>query len=160
MSLPKFKPIGPTAYPPEQDTLVWDGSCGFCAYWVRRWQLLTAGKLHFAPYQEVASHFKDIDIQHFKEASRLIEASGVVHSGPQSAYQSLALAGEYTFLARWYSHYRWFRAISDLLYYGVASRRNTMWRLTRVLFGSNPEEPRPFWVIYLSVLAYALYQLL
>ena len=118
-----------------------------------------ARKIQFIPYQEGASAFPDIEIQHFKEASRLIEPDGRVFSGPASAYRSLSYGRAWARrLDRWYAQRKGFSRLSDKLYQWVADHRNGLFRLTKWLWGSDPQEPRPFWAIYLGVLAYALYQ--
>lgn len=158
MALPKFKQLPPTQYPPAQKPLmVWDGECGFCAYWVSRWNMQTNGKVDFKPYQEAAENFPDIEKQHFKEASRLIDTDGKVYSGPHSAYKSLHYAGKFTILNSWYEKDGLFTRVSDALYYWVVNHRNFMYKLTKALWGSNPAEQRPFWFIYLAFAFYLVY---
>lgn len=137
--------------------MVWDGHCGFCAYWVSRWSAMAGGKIDFRPFQEVAKEFPDIEHRHFTEASRLIETDGTIYSGPASAYRSLKWAGKWSFLDKWYRQNKFFRRFSDHLYQLVADNRNGFFRITKALFGSDPHNPRPFWVIYLVFILYLIY---
>ena len=43
--------------PGQRPLLVYDGDCGFCRKWVRRWQLRTGDRADYAPYQEAAGRF-------------------------------------------------------------------------------------------------------
>ncbi len=153
-----FHKLKSTRYPPKKKPiLVWDGNCGFCKYWVTRWQSFTGDKIFYEPYQEVARYMPDIDEIHFKQASRLIETDGQIFSGPASAYRTFTYGSKWAFLFRWYSKYKWFQKLSDSLYNWVARNRSSLFKITKFLFGSNPEEVKPFWVIYLLFIAYIIY---
>lgn len=139
--------------------MIWDGECGFCRYWVTRWGGITGDLIDYLPYQEAAANYPDLDPGIFRQASRLITTSGEIYSGPDSAYKSLALAGRYTFLHKWYKKESWFMKLSDTAYQYMARRRGAMFRITRALWGSDPLSPRPFWVIYLCFALYFIYVL-
>lgn len=157
-----FEKIEKTDFPPskEKPVMLWDGECGFCRYWTVRWEKMTGSKVEYHPYQEVASEIKDIDVIHFKRASRLIEPSGLVFSGPRSAYRTFTYGNSsWAFLDKWYASKKWFSSLSDWGYDKVANNRNFFFKLTKAFFGSNPNEVRPFWVIYLFVLLYLIYSI-
>ncbi len=137
--------------------MVWDGECGFCKYWTIRWAKITKDRVEYIPYQDAHSQFPDIDIQHFKQASRLIDKDGRIFSGPQSAYKTLSHGSVWGFLNKFYESYAWFRLFSDRLYNLIAHNRPAFFRISKFLFGSNPEEPRPFWIIYLVIIMYFMY---
>lgn len=139
--------------------MVWDGNCGFCAYWVARWQKLTGDTIEYKPYNEAAENFPDINIHYFKEACQLIQTDGRVLSGPGAAYKTLEYAGKWKFLARWYERYSWFTRLNDCIYDYIAKHRSAFFRITKLMFGSNPNEVRPFWAIYLIILLYIIYEL-
>ena len=61
---------------PTAATLVYDGECGICRYWVNYWQGLTQGRVVFRPYQEAAPDFPAIPMEAFQRAIQLIEADG------------------------------------------------------------------------------------
>ncbi len=141
--------------------MVWDGNCGFCAYWTTRWKKITKEQINYEPYQTAAERFEDIPEIHFKEASRLIEPSGQVFSGPRSAYRSFTYGKSFwRFLDAWYASKPYFQRFSDELYNWVAKNRGVLFKLTKCMFGSNPEETKPFWVIYLGITLYLIYTIL
>jgi predicted DCC family thiol-disulfide oxidoreductase YuxK len=147
-----------TKYPPaNKAVMLWDGDCSFCKYWVTRWQRITTNTIDYIPYQEGADEFPDLQKSIFKEASRLIDTDGNIYSGPDSAYRSLWLGGRYRKLHHWYRENSSFRNLSDKVYQLIAQRRNIMFRLTKALWGSDPVNPKPFWVIYLAVIFYLIY---
>jgi hypothetical protein len=39
-------------------TLVYDGDCGICRYWVDYWQALTGERVAYRPYQAAAADFR------------------------------------------------------------------------------------------------------
>ena len=41
-------------------TLVYDGECGICRYWVTYWQDLTEDRVAYRAYQEAAADFPAI----------------------------------------------------------------------------------------------------
>lgn len=155
-----FEKLDRTKYPPrDKPLMIWDGECGFCRYWISRWKKITGEKVDYKPYQEVASGIIDIDIIHFKRASRLIETDGTIYSGPRSAFRTFTYGSRWAFLDRWYVERKWFTRLSDWLYDKVAKNRNLLFRLTKAFYGSNPDQPRPFWVIYLALVLYLYYYL-
>lgn len=153
-----FQKIDKTKYAPHSKPLmVWDGECGFCKYWTTRWSKYTGTKVIYEPYQTAAERFEDIDEVHFKQASRLIETDGRIYSGPRSAYRTFTYGSKWGFLDKWYENKKWFQSLSDKTYGWVEKNRNVLFKLTKALFGSDPNDVRPFWLIYLGVALYFLY---
>lgn len=153
-----FKKIKKTQYPPtDRPIMVWDGECGFCKYWTTRWEKFTGSEVEFKPYQIAKDDFPDIDVIHFKQASRFIDKDGRVYSGPHSAYKTLTHKTNLAFLNNWYENYSLFTRFSDNLYHLVASNRGFFFKLTKFLFGSDPKVVRPFWFIYLAIIMYFMY---
>ncbi len=140
--------------------MVWDGHCGFCRYWTTRWKKITKDKVEYRPFQDTAADFGDIDVKHFKQASRLIETDGRVYSGPRSAYRTFTYGSKWAFLDNWYQNKKWFQKLSDKAYTWVAKNRNFMFKLTKALYGSDPESIRPFWVIYVCIALYLVYSVI
>lgn len=148
-----FRKTGKTIYPPNEPTMVWDGKCGFCRYWVTYWQSITGEKVVYLPFQQVEDkQFQDIPVRDFKEAARLIDPSGKVYDGPAAAYKSLEMAGKYTWMLRWYETSAVFRVISDYGYQWIADHREFSFRATHLFFGKNPNNPRSFWLYYILCL--------
>lgn len=143
-----FKKIEKTSYPPTANIMVWDGKCGFCKFWKTRWEKKTEGILIFKTYQEYAENFPDIPLKEFKKASRLIETDGSVYSGPDSAYRSLWHAGNKKGHELYVEH-GWFRWLSDHAYNHIAKNRHFYFKITKLLFGKEPLNLKPYWLLYL-----------
>ncbi len=152
-----FKKLVKTQYPPTRPLMVWDGNCGFCRYWITRWKRFTKERLDYESYQDVAERMPDIEIKHFKKASRLIEPDGLIYSGPRSAYRTFTYGSFWGFLDKWYVRYSWFEKVSDWLYTRVERNRSFLFKVTKALFGSDPENVRPFWIIYFALIFYFIY---
>jgi predicted DCC family thiol-disulfide oxidoreductase YuxK len=138
--------------------MIWDGQCGFCAYWIIYWQGITKDRVDYLPYQEFLQKESVIEEKHFKEAVRLIEPSGTVHSGAGAAFKSWAYrkpVGKK--LLHLYQRSKFFRHSSDRLYQWVADHRNLLFKVTKLCFGSDPKSLKPFWAIYLLLFLYLLY---
>ncbi len=132
--------------------MVFDGDCSFCIYWIIKWKKISADSIAYVSYQEAHNSFKDISIESFKEAVRLIETDGTVFSGADAAYYTYYLKGKFKFLHLWYQKYHWFKRLSDFIYRWIAKRRNFMFKLSVTLFGTHPEKPNKNWMIFLLAL--------
>jgi predicted DCC family thiol-disulfide oxidoreductase YuxK len=149
-----FQKVRNTAYLPTKTTLVYDGNCGFCKYWLVKWRKITNQEklnLEYVAFQDKYQNFPDISLERFKEAVQLIEPNGKVYTGPYAAFYSLHLANKYRFFNRWYIHNKWFQQFSDKAYQLIASNRDSFFTISKLLFGKNPEKPFPFWIIYLVI---------
>jgi predicted DCC family thiol-disulfide oxidoreductase YuxK len=116
-------------------TLVYDGDCAVCRYWVVYWQGLTNGRVVFRPYQEAATDFPTIPLEAFQRAIQLIEPDGRVYSGAAATFRVLRHAPGRG--AWWwsYSHLPGVAAMSEWAYAFLAGRRGLLSRLTKILWG-------------------------
>ncbi|CAL67009.1 thiol-disulfide oxidoreductase DCC family protein [Christiangramia forsetii] len=146
-----FEKIEITENPPPKNILIWDGDCGFCKFWKTRWQEKTKGKIVFKTFQDYASHFPDIPIKEFKKASRLIETDGKIYGGPDSAYRSLWHSGNKVW-HQLYNSNSIFRSLSNHGYNHIAKNRSFYFKLTKLLFGKDPLNLKPYWLLYLIFL--------
>jgi len=146
-----FEKIAYTENPPPKNILIWDGDCGFCKFWKTRWQEKTKKKIIFETYQSYANHFPDIPVKEFKKASRLIETDGRLYSGPDSAYRSLWHSGNKVW-HQIYSSNSLFRSFSDHGYNHIAKNRSFYFKATKLLFGKDPLNMKPYWLLYLILL--------
>lgn len=104
--------------------MLWDGECGFCARWIRRWQKITGDAVVYYPYQEVLSEFPQVSEADCKAAVQLILPDGRVLSAAHAVLQSLAVAGRAKRLLALYERSRLFRKWADAAYRFVAVNRN------------------------------------
>jgi predicted DCC family thiol-disulfide oxidoreductase YuxK len=116
-------------------TLVYDGDCAVCRYWVVYWQGLTNGRVVFRPYQEAATDFPTIPVEAFQRAIQLIEPDGRVYSGAAATFRVLRHAPGRG--AWWWSYSRLpgVAAMSEWAYAFLAGRRGLLSRLTKILWG-------------------------
>src|SRR5580693_925782 len=70
-------------------TLVFDGDCGICRYWVSYWRELTEERVDYRPYQAAAADFPQIPPDAFQRAIQLIEPDGRVYSGAAATFRVL-----------------------------------------------------------------------
>lgn len=144
-----FKELSPTQHPPrEKPMMVWDGDCSFCKYWILRWKKITGSAVDYHPYHDVAKRYPDIDVKTFRRAVRFIETDGQVFSGAAAAYRSFTYGTSWNRLWSLYRNQKWFRKLSDWSYDRIAKNRPIMFKITILLFGRNPEKPRPYWLIF------------
>lgn len=139
----------------KKPLLIWDGECGFCHYWVIRWKVMTGEAVDYESYQEAGGHFPSISEEEFRRAAFLIEPGGAAYRGMGAAYRTFTYDGRWGFLFSLYQRSALFRKSSARLYRWIARHRPLMFRLTRLLWGKNPANPKLYWLMYLLGLALA-----
>lgn len=145
-----FSKVKNTKYPPKtKPVLVWDGECDFCNFWKSHWEKITGSTVQYKKYQEIAGHFKDIPISAFKKASHFIDLDGKVYSGPDSAYKSYQYANRKVWLHPLYTRNLLFRNLSDYVYNYIAKNRGFFYKVSKIFFGNEPQNLKPYWLIYL-----------
>ncbi|MBI4694812.1 MAG: lipase maturation factor family protein [Gammaproteobacteria bacterium] len=115
-------------------TLLFDGDCGFCKYWVAYWRLLTGTAVRYAPYQEALAAFPGLTAAQCRAAIWLVLPDGSRHSGADAAFRVLAIAGS-PGLAWSYRYIPLFAALSEAVYRLVAAHRGPAMTLARALWG-------------------------
>lgn len=116
-------------------TLVYDGDCGICRYWVAYWQALTDERVDFRPYQAAAADFPTIPLEAFQQAIQLIEPGGQVYSGAAAAFRVLRHAPGRSAWWWCYVHLPGLAAASEWTYAYLARRRGLLNGLTKLLWG-------------------------
>ncbi|MGO9988850.1 MAG: lipase maturation factor family protein [Steroidobacteraceae bacterium] len=118
-------------------TLVYDGDCAVCRYWVAYWQDLTGGSVVYRAYQEAATEFPQIAPPAFRRAIQLIEPDGGVYSGAAATFRLLRHAPG---RAAWwwcYSHLPGFAPLTECAYAFCACHRGLLNLLSKLLWGSR-----------------------
>ena len=138
----------------KKPILIYDGDCGFCKLWIARWKQLTADKVDYAPYQEVAAHFPQVPEDDFRKSVQFIDADGTITKAAEAVFRSLKYANKNWML--WCSeNIPGFASISEWFYQIVASHRPFFFSITKFLWGENLERSTYFissW-IFLRALA-------
>ena len=124
-------------------TLVYDGDCGICAWWVRYWQRLTGERVRYGSYQTIGGEFPTVDEQQFAAAIHLIGLPGddAPRRGALAAFTVLKLGGRwfpYLLLCRFLPG---FALIAEWVYRNVATRRPLFARATWLLWGRRELQP-------------------
>lgn len=117
--------------PDPKPILVYDGDCKFCRAWAARWRRVAGEHLDYAPYQEAAARFPQIERERFKSSVQLIEPDGRVSQGAEAVYRSLSYSpgqGGWLWL---YQRVPPFAALSEWGYALVARYRGHLSSYTR-----------------------------
>jgi predicted DCC family thiol-disulfide oxidoreductase YuxK len=120
---------------PGLPTLVYDGDCGVCRYWVAYWRDLTDERVLYRPYQEAAADFPDIPLEAFRRAIQLMEPGGGRYSGAAATFRVLSHAPGRAGWWYCYTHLPGFAAMSEWSYAFLARRRELLNRLSKLLWG-------------------------
>jgi lipase maturation factor 1 len=131
---------------PPHPVLVFDGDCGFCRRWIRRWQQAVGDKLQYLPYQSASTQFSEIPLDAFSHAVQFIEADGRWSSGAEAVFRSLAYHPDYRWLRWAYDHFPGAGPFSETLYALVARHRPEASRLTKTLWGDSVDLPS-YWLV-------------
>jgi predicted DCC family thiol-disulfide oxidoreductase YuxK len=122
-----------------RDTLVYDGDCEICRYWVEYWKQQTGGRVVYRPYQEAASDYPTINLEDFRHAIQLIGPNGQTYAGAAATYRLLRHAGGRGVWWWMYEHVPGFAPASERAYAFFARRRGLLRRLSWLLWGSRLE---------------------
>src|SRR5262245_9678528 len=133
------------ANPPTRPLLIWDGKCDFCRLWIERWREITAGKVDYVPYQEVADRFPEISREEFGRAMVFIQPDGETFFAAEAVYRSLRYRSSRRWLVWSYDHVPGFAAISEIGYKFVARHRGVGSTFTRLLWGRDTRPPTYIW---------------
>ena len=127
--------------PSDKPILVYDGDCSFCRLWIGRWRDLTADRIRYAPFQEVAQQFPEIPRENFARAVHLILPDGKVLTAAHSVFRSLAVTPGFAWMLWLYEHLPGVALVTEFFYRFVARNRNPLYRLTRLFWGKHFERP-------------------
>lgn len=123
--------------------LIYDGDCGFCKRWVRRWSSRTGERVDYAPYQQpgvLARH--GVSVAAARRAVQLVLPDGERYQGAEAVFRLVMLAPGRHLLAR-LGRLPVLRWIAERLYRFIAAHRVLASRIDRALF-SRPTEPRRY----------------
>ena len=130
--------MGRVASPPERPTLLFDGDCGFCRYWIGRWRGATGEAVEYVAWQQIPERFPEIPKDAFRHAVQLVEPDGTVTSGAEAVFRALAAAKGGGGPLRLYRTVPGVAPVTEGVYKVVASHRVFFSALTRWLWGGAP----------------------
>ncbi len=111
------------AMEPRKPTMLWDGDCAFCAYWIRRWARLTGDAVEYRPFQQGLDKLPQVDPAACARAVQLVLPDGRVLEGAHAVLQSLVLAGRAGWMLRCYERSALCRKCAEAAYRFVAANR-------------------------------------
>jgi predicted DCC family thiol-disulfide oxidoreductase YuxK len=121
----------------SQPTLIYDGDCGFCAYWARYWRALTGERVQYRPYQEMASEHPQIPLADFQRAVQYLAPDGRRASAAEASFLTLSQApGKGLWLAL-YRRLPGFAWLAERVYAFIARHRPAFYRISLVLWGRH-----------------------
>lgn len=126
--------------PPDRPVVIFDGDCGFCRFWIARWQQRTGAAVEYAawPHPDLAERFPEIPSEQFARAVQLVEPDGRVTEGAEAVFRLLAISGRPSPL--WaYEHLPGLAPITEHAYRLVADHRPFWAGLTALLWGRVAE---------------------
>jgi len=144
----------------QRPQLIYDGDCGFCAYWARYWEKLTGDKVEYQPYQQVAAQYPEIPEAEFRGAVQLIASDGRRASAAEASFVTLSHAPGKRFWLALYRYLPGFAFASERAYAVIAAHRPAFHRLSLFLWGRNHEPPRYELVSFLFLRLFGLITLL
>ena len=115
--------------------MVYDGECGFCMKWIRRWERTTGEAVEYDSLQATSPHYPEIPRASFEHEVKLITTDGRVYGGAEAVFRSLNLGAHPGIVARLaWSMYRrvpGFAAATEFGYRLVAQHRSFFSAITR-----------------------------
>jgi len=119
--------------------LIYDGKCSFCGIWVRYWRKLTAGRIDYAPSQEVADRFPEIAPEDFSKSVWLVLPDGRHFSGADAVFHLMQYGRGTTWPLVLCRHVPGFAFLAQGIYQQIAQHRSFFYWVTRLLWGKDIE---------------------
>lgn len=106
----------------SEAVMLFDGDCGFCRRWIKKWAGTTGTKVRYEPYQEALARFPEVTEEQCRRSVQLILRDRSVFSGAHAVFKALALGGRSRLLGL-YERLPLFRRLSEGAYRLVARNR-------------------------------------
>jgi len=141
---------------PQRPVLIYDGDCGFCAYWAHYWQRLTGERVAYRPYQQAAAEYPGIPIADFQRAVQFIATDGRRASAAEASLLTLSHARGKGLWLWLYRRVPGFARLAERTYAFTAAHRPAFFRISRLLWGRDYEPPRYELVSFLCLRGFGL----
>ena len=125
-------------------TLMYDGECGFCRYWVGRWIDRVGHKVEFVPSQDLGEGFPSIPKEEFARAVQFVDAGGQVYSGAEAVFRMFSHGRGGGRLLGLYERMPGFAPASERAYRLFADHRRFWSGVNWALWGRDYEPARFF----------------
>ena len=132
------------AHPPPRPLAIFDGNCGFCRLWLRRWQAAIGPGVDYSPSQEVGQRFPEIPPEAFLRAFQLVLPDGRTLEGAEAVLATLAEKPGRGALLALYRRLPGLAPLVDLAYRLIARHRRAALAVTRFAWGESVLPPTYF----------------
>jgi predicted DCC family thiol-disulfide oxidoreductase YuxK len=126
--------------------LLYDGDCGFCRGWIRRWRLALGERVEMRPFQEAAAEHPELPLEELRRAVHYVDAEGRVHRGAEAVFRALANEPSKRWMLSCYERVPGWRWAAERCYALVARHRGIASRLQGWLVGPDPVPAEHFLV--------------
>lgn len=128
--------------PPPKPVMVFDGDCGFCGLWIRRWRQLTGDSVDYLPSSDpqISARFPEIPSEHYRTSVQLIEPGGNVFSGAEAVFRALAENWKMEWPLQFYESFSVFATVTEYAYRFIAGHRTAFSLLTKLAWGRHVEK--------------------
>lgn len=118
---------------------IYDGDCGFCRKWVRRWQALACDKVECIPLQEAIIRDPTFSREALQRSVHLRTPEGTVTTGALAVFQLFRLTRGRSGLLWCYRHLPGFAQLAERAYRFVAEHRSLFSKATWFFWGRSVE---------------------
>jgi predicted DCC family thiol-disulfide oxidoreductase YuxK len=126
---------------PNHPLLLFDGDCAFCRAAIERWRAAAGSEIDFAPFQEAAARFPQIDAKECRRAVHYIDAEGGVSRGAEAVFRASADGRRKRWLLWLYTRLPPFAIAAELVYRLIAANRTPLAKVLHVWRGSDLKPP-------------------
>lgn len=140
----------------EKPVFVFDGDCGVCRFWMRRWRAKVGDRVDFKPFQEIHTDYPDIPLSSFRHSAKLIQPDGTAYHAAASIFKLISYHRRFGVSDWLYRHFPPFRYISEKVYRLTADHRPVFSRITRFFWGNQAEPPGYSLTTFIFLRAFAI----
>jgi len=119
-------------------TILYDGQCEFCKYWVEYWKQITREVVKYSAFQDVADQFPKIPRNELNKAIHLVQPDGQVLSAAEAVFTALSYAPRGGRLLWLYKKIPGFAYFSEAIYKFASHYRGFSLKLSKFFWGSKP----------------------
>ncbi len=117
----------------------------FVDRWIERWREITAGDVDYVTSQEVGDRYPEIPRDQFARSVVFIGPDGEIVVAAEAIYRSLRCRSSKKWMAWSYEHVPGFATISEAGYSLISSHRRFASGITRLLWGTDVQQPNYCW---------------
>jgi lipase maturation factor 1 len=117
--------------------LIYDGECGYCLRWIKRWKAQVADQIEFHPSQSLVELPPGTTPKDFKNSVVFIDRDGSIARGAEAVFKTLAFTDRGSVSLKLSQNVPGFAPVSEAVYRVVAGHRPFFSRLTKWMTSSQ-----------------------